>query len=184
LEVHPEQVSGAWDSKNNVLRLPSKRPIAIDSLRALLGTATVIVQDLLAQLVAEENKKDLLREGQKRAVLTSMQLRDQAILDAHQDEIFRLPIDEQIFLSGPPGTGKTTTLIRRLGQKLDFQFLNDDEKNKVRNAASSSSLNHASSWLMFTPTELLRQYVAVRQGSIQPGTDPGFRSEHTDLGGI
>lgn len=57
LEVHPEQISGGWDSKNNILRLPSKRPITIESLRALLGTATVIVQDLLAQLVAEENKK-------------------------------------------------------------------------------------------------------------------------------
>jgi hypothetical protein len=128
-------------------------------LAALLGTTVAVVQDLLSQLVAAESQKDIIREGQKRAILTSMQLRDQAILDAHQDEIFRLPIDEQVFLSGPPGTGKTTTLIRRLGQKLDSRYLTEDEAQKVQSAVLSSTIDHSSSWIMFTPTELLRQYV-------------------------
>ena len=159
LEIHPHRVASGWDSENNVYRLPGKRPITIESLAALLGTTVAIVQDLLSQLVAEESQKDIIREGQKRAILTSMQLRDQAILDAHQDEIFRLPIDEQIFLSGPPGTGKTTTLIRRLGQKLDSRYLTEDEAQKVQSAVLSSTIDHSSSWIMFTPTELLRQYV-------------------------
>ena len=159
LEIHPHRVASGWDSENNVYRLPGKRPITIESLAGLLGTTVAVVQDLLSQLVAEESQKDIIREGQKRAILTSMQLRDQAILDAHQDEIFRLPIDEQVFLSGPPGTGKTTTLIRRLGQKLDSRYLTEDESYKVQSATFSSTIDHSSSWIMFTPTELLRQYV-------------------------
>lgn len=159
LEIHPRRVASGWDSENNVYRLPGKRPITIESLAALLGITAAAVQDLLSQLIAEERQKDNIREGQKRAILTSMQLRDQAILDAHQDEIFRLAIDEQVFLSGPPGTGKTTTLIRRLGQKLDSRYLTDDEAQKVQSAVLSSTIDHSSSWIMFTPNELLRQYV-------------------------
>ena len=162
LEIHPHRVASGWDSVNNVYRLHGSRPLTIESLAALaalLGTTVPVVQDLLPQLVAEESQKDLIREGQKRAILTSMQLRDQAILDAHQDEIFRLPIDEQVFLSGPPGTGKTTTLIRRLGQKLDSSYLTEDEAQKVQSAFLSPTIDHSSSWIMFTPTELLRQYV-------------------------
>lgn len=40
-----------------------------------------------------------------------MELRDLAILDEYQDEISRLPLDTHLVLLGPPGTGKTTTLI-------------------------------------------------------------------------
>lgn len=56
-------------------------------------------------------------------------------------------------------TGKTTTPIRRLGQKLDQEFLEEDEKELVETSKSSSPIPHAKSWLMFTPTELLKQYL-------------------------
>jgi len=50
-------------------------------------------------------------------------------------------------------------LIRRLGQKLDRAYLTEDEKKRVDKADVTGSVAHADSWLMFTPTELLRQYV-------------------------
>jgi GTPase SAR1 family protein len=159
-ELHPKETSDGWDSHNSVFTSDQSRPFTIESLLALLSsTATDSGLDLLSLLLADEAKKDLISEGSKRSVLTSMQLRDQAILDAHQDEIFRLPLNEQIFLAGPPGTGKTTTLIRRLGQKLDRDYLSDDEQSRVARAEATGSESHADSWLMFTPTELLRQYV-------------------------
>jgi DNA polymerase III delta prime subunit len=88
-----------------------------------------------------------------------MGLRDQPILDQYQDEIFRLPLDKRLLILGPPGTGKTTTLIRRLGQKLDTAFLEEGEQRLVETVASAQGISHANSWLMFTPTELLKQYL-------------------------
>ena len=141
IEVHPERNSFGWDSKNNIFRLAERRSLTVESLIQLLGIPQGEAQDLLSQLLASERDKDLVREGQKRTILTSMELRDQAILDEQQDEIFRLPIDERIFLSGPPGTGKTTTLIRRLGQKLDYQHLTEEERRRVDAASGRSGSN-------------------------------------------
>lgn len=71
-----------------------------------------------------------------------MGLRDQPILDKFQDEVFRLPLSHQVVLLGPPGTGKTTTLIRRLGQKLDIQYLDEDEQRVVQEVALAQGLSH------------------------------------------
>ena len=88
-----------------------------------------------------------------------MGLRDQPILDQYQDEIFRLPLDQRLLILGPPGTGKTTTLIRRLGQKLDSAYLEEGELRAVESISSATGVSHANSWVMFTPTELLKQYL-------------------------
>ena len=87
-----------------------------------------------------------------------MGLRDRPLLDEYQDEIFRLPLDTRLVILGPPGTGKTTTLIKRLGLKLDSEYLEPEEKKLVERSAAGTN-GHANSWLMFTPTELLKQYV-------------------------
>lgn len=107
----------------------------------------------------EETAKANVIEGVRRSVITKMGLRDQPILDKYQDEIFRLPLNKRLLILGPPGTGKTTTLIRRLGQKLDTIFLDEHEKNLVEKIALAQGMVHTNSWLMFTPTELLKQYV-------------------------
>lgn len=159
--LYPTESNDVWDSKNSIIESESFGPLTIESLRALLTEVTGEEQteDILAQLLSEENAKANISEGIRRSLITKMGLRDQPILDQYQDEIFRLPLDKRLLILGPPGTGKTTTLIRRLGQKLDVDFLDQHERNLVENIHSKQVGGHISSWLMFTPTELLKQYL-------------------------
>lgn len=177
--LHPVFDTNEWDSRGTVVETEHIGPITIESLRRLLDEAGCegFAEDLVEQLLAEENQKGNIIEGIRRGVITKMGLRDQPILDRYQDEIFRLPLDNRLFIFGPPGTGKTTTLIRRLGQKLDSSFLDDSEKRLVENTGGVSS--HRDSWLMFTPTELLKQYLKeafAREGV--PASDLRIRTWH------
>lgn len=159
--LRPAIRADRWDSKDTVLEAEHFKPITIESLRALLTEKAggEITEDLLDRILAEESAKANIIDGVRRSVITKMGLRDQPVLDQYQDEIFRLPLDKQLMIMGPPGTGKTTTLIRRLGQKLDIEFLDEDERQLVGLVGSSQGVIHSESWLMFTPTELLKQYL-------------------------
>ncbi|TSA12046.1 MAG: DNA helicase UvrD [Comamonadaceae bacterium] len=150
-----------WDSRDTVVQGEHFGPVTIESLRAFLSTiaGAEITEDLLDQLLAEESETANVIEGVRRSVIAKMGLRDQPVLDQYQDEIFRLPLDKRLLILGPPGTGKTTTLIRRLGQKLDTAFLDEDEQRAVQSVGANNGSAHANSWLMFTPTELLKQYL-------------------------
>lgn len=159
--LQPVRVEQEWDSKNSLLEGETYGPLTVESLRALFVRAPSdeIDERLLEELLEEESQLANITEGIRRAVLTQMELRDQPVLDKFQDEIFRLPLDSRILLLGPPGTGKTTTLIRRLGQKLDLEFLSEDERSLAQRLEESTATPHEISWLMFTPTSLLQQYV-------------------------
>lgn len=159
--LRPVATDREWDSHGNVIEGEHLGPITIESFRTLLKQLRLAepVEDLLEQLLSEESQAINVIEGIRRSVITKMALRDQPILDQYQDEIFRLPLDRRVLLLGPAGTGKTTTLIRRLGQKLDTAYLTDDEKVQFDRATSSTGETHGESWLMFTPTELLKQYL-------------------------
>lgn len=160
---HPALRNRIWDSYDTVIETDDYGPVTVESLRQLLdqGLGTDIDEDLLGQLLADEMRKANVFEGVRRGVITKMALRDQPILDQYQDEIFRLPLDSRLLILGPPGTGKTTTLIRRLGQKLDLETLgpDEDEYRMVARISEAGHLPHRQSWLMFTPTELLKQYL-------------------------
>ncbi|PJK29138.1 ATP-binding domain-containing protein [Minwuia thermotolerans] len=144
-----------WDGRNAVLEGEAYGPVTVDSLRALLETADRIDETALDALLSEESDAANVRDGVRRGVVLRMGLRDQPVLDRYQGEIFRMPLRSRLLILGAPGTGKTTTLIRRLGQKLDVVHLDEDERREIR----SSEEEHAHSWIMFTPTELLRLYV-------------------------
>ncbi len=159
--LRPSALADGWDSRDTVVEAEHLGPFTIESLRALLTEVAgeEVTEDILGQLLAEETARANIIDGVRRSVITKMGLRDQPILDQYQDEIFRLPLDKRLLILGPPGTGKTTTLIRRLGQKLDTAFLEEGEERLVETIASAQGIAHANSWLMFTPTELLKQYL-------------------------
>lgn len=154
------QKRNEWDGVENIFREENGRSFSIKSLRAVINRGlTDALQDgrsILQSILTGASGPSVVVGGIQRAVIDRMTLRDQPILDRYQDEIFRLPMNSQMLLVGPPGAGKTTTLIRRLGQKLTFEFLTDEEKGII---SSIGLANHAGSWVMFTPTELLKLYV-------------------------
>lgn len=160
-QLRPSHFAEGWDSRDTIIESEGLGPFTIESLRSLLFKVAgeEVTEDLLEQLLAEESETANIIEGVRRSVITKMGLRDQPILDQYQDEIFRLPLDQRLLILGPPGTGKTTTLIRRLGQKLDSAFLEEGELRTVKSVASATGVAHANSWVMFTPTELLKQYL-------------------------
>lgn len=160
-QLRPAALADGWDSRDTVVEAEHFGPLTIESLRALLTEVAgeEVTEDILGQLLAEETVKANIIDGVRRSVITKMGLRDQPVLDQYQDEIFRLPLDKRLLILGPPGTGKTTTLIRRLGQKLDTAFLEEGEQRLVETVATTQGVSHANSWLMFTPTELLKQYL-------------------------
>ncbi|HGM8213093.1 ATP-binding domain-containing protein [Pseudomonas aeruginosa] len=160
-QLRPAAMADGWDSRDTVVEAEHFGPLTIESLRALLTevAGAEVTEDILGQLLAEETVTANIVDGVRRSVITKMGLRDQPVLDQYQDEIFRLPLDKRLLILGPPGTGKTTTLIRRLGQKLDTAFLEESEQRLVETVSAAQGVAHVNSWLMFTPTELLKQYL-------------------------
>lgn len=154
LYIHPKKQNSEWDSFDGNYVHDNFGSFTIESLRNLLQASEVDFSDELDRLLAEDDASSGIKKGIGHQIRTAMGLRDQPILDQFQDEIFRLPLNSQLIILGPPGTGKTTTLIKRLGQKLDTAYLDDSEQRMVQ-----AELSHAISWLMFTPSELLKHYL-------------------------
>lgn len=153
----PRVLDGEWDSINNQYRHVDQGAFSIVSLRSLLQIQGIDIGDELDRLLESSAAESGIQAGISHQIRTAMGLRDQPILDQFQGEIFRLPLDSQLIILGPPGTGKTTTLIKRLGQKLDLDNLDENEQNiaKVPNQIGPHEVN----WLMFTPSELLKHYL-------------------------
>ncbi len=160
-KLKPVLSATAWESENTEFETKDVGIFTVEYLRPFLKAAAPAqdIQDLLSEILADEEIRANIVEGKRRSVITKMSLRDQPILDQYQDEIFRLPLGKRLFILGPAGTGKTTTLIRRLGQKLDTEYLEAQEQTVVQAISASGAHAHRESWLMFTPTEILKQYL-------------------------
>ncbi|HEL3169821.1 TPA: ATP-binding domain-containing protein [Stenotrophomonas maltophilia] len=168
--LHPKMQEAGWDSTGNLHLILDGGAFSIRSLRELLQSFGVDVGDDLDRLLEQAALADGVKAGISHQVRIAMGLRDQPILDKFQGEIFRRALDSQLIILGPPGTGKTTTLIKRLGQKLDLDALDERERRIVIN--SSSVVPHDSNWMMFTPSELLKHYLKEAFNREQvPATD-------------
>ncbi len=154
----PVEAHGQWDARPAIVHAAEGPPLTIKSLREILRRvgATDSEVDELERLLGEADAESNEIRGLQRKILTAMQMRVQPLLDQFQDAIFRLPLDSRLAILGPPGSGKTTTLIKRLRQKLDFL---EPEERELVEELGASGLDHAHSWLMFTPTSLLKAYV-------------------------
>ena len=158
LILNPVETDGTWDSKHTTAFFKNVPASVIASLRAVLSNTAVEDQDEDPFAEWDLTHTDASADH-SREVLNGSSLRDQAILDKAQDEIFRMPLQARLMLKGPPGTGKTTTLIRRLGQKLQLPEEMTEDLNVLTRSRPFNELQHKDSWLMFTPTQLLEHYL-------------------------
>ncbi|MDY0969063.1 ATP-binding domain-containing protein [Sphingomonas sp. CFBP9021] len=158
--LRPEEDSSGWDAPNTVFETLEFGPVTVESLRRLIESAGGLDEaiDEIERMLREEEAAAEVIMGRQKAIIAKMGLRDQPALDKFQDEIFRLPLDSQLAVLGAPGSGKTTTLIKRLGLKLDLDII-ADEAPLIDRATSLGADKHENSWLMFVPTNLLRAYV-------------------------
>lgn len=142
-EFFPFKPENIWDAEA-IMFFENKVFFQEPSLRKLKATyinnEIRIDQQSIDKIVIQSFEK---QQKLKKEIIDSMNLRDKPILDKIQDEIFRELPNKQLVIMGPPGTGKTTTLIKKLGKNLDEKYSQLEDK----------------SWYMFTPTELLKSYL-------------------------
>ena len=162
-----------WDAVLNKIET-SEGQFSVNSLLSLLNSfknISPIVQDVqekiiesLESLEKEELEKFLLdaniTKGFKREIIQKVEFRDQAILDSIQDEIFRLPLNTQIIVNGTAGSGKTTVILKRLSQKIEYNYLTQAERDIINNNDLKTIYdNPYRKWILFTPNSDIKNYI-------------------------
>ena len=135
----PEKHNAKWDGVSNRFFF-ERCTYTLQSLLAFLETCQHLFDT--PQAVAEVEavtkrerhlydilqQKSVIREGLVREVINKMALRDQPILDSAQGAISLCPLSSQLIITGAPGTGKTTLLIKRIALYSSPQHLAEEER--------------------------------------------------------
>lgn len=146
-EFRPRKDGARWDATDNRIAWLGGG-LAVRSLRKLL--------------------EGIKEKEPARAISYSVQLPDQAILDEAQDDVFRLPFTTYVLITGAPGTGKTTVLLKRLSQKTKKEFLTEAEQKGLSDQVFKDGKN----WILFTPSDLLKVYLKEAMAKeLLPATD-------------
>lgn len=134
-----------YDAVKNRILISGNPPANIKSLAEYLKAIT-----------AGASTETLVTAKRGRNIIEHFALRDQPILDSVQGDVFRQPFSSQIILSGAPGTGKTTTLIKRIARNQRRDLLPEAERAKFENREDLFGPNN---WALFLPSDLLKGYV-------------------------
>ena len=158
--ISPQKLKLIWDSAPTrfLWQESVDDEITVESIESLRGYIETNNIEPDAQPDPWQELENQETDSQFRLELRDGGLRDQKTLDKTQDDIFRLPIDSRLMLSGPPGSGKTTTLIKRIRNKTNLEDLVKEETAAILPKIGDPD-QHESSWLIFTPNESLSYYL-------------------------
>ncbi len=110
--------------------------------------------------LAAEEMAAMVARPIRRRVANRFELADIPVVDRAQGDIWRLDIRKFIVIAGAPGTGKTTTAIKRIAQKTDAASLAESrEVTQFPLEPLRKWLKGPTGWALFTPSELLRGYL-------------------------
>jgi len=122
------------------------------------GVSDLELKKLINEIKKREKERSLRIEKRTRHIINSAQLRDRPVLDEKQEKIKRSKVlEDQLIISGGPGTGKTTSMIQRIN------FLISNTVRQYRTDLSHDDMKELqkrdNSWVFFSPSQLLKQYL-------------------------
>jgi len=111
------------------------------------------------EIQKKEEEISELKLKVRKHIAQEVALRDRPILDKYQDEVRRSKIlDGNLIINGGPGTGKTTSLIQRIKFLTSPTIL--EETGPLSEEKTSILFDQNRSWIFYSPTDLLRTYLA------------------------
>jgi hypothetical protein len=163
--LRPSGYASAKDVHDSLFESVSRDRVRVKSLRDFVRTFGENKPKLADEtgdeppLVPAEELDVVIDEGESRLPARSHALALPPLLDLAQDEVLRRPFGTPQFIVGPPGSGKTVTLVRRLDFMITREALEAEAPDLPDRLAALSSQPHQTSWYLFVPTDGERRYL-------------------------